>query len=578
MHVDGGPPLLDPYAPALAGGETWGRSDDLRGPGVGRRYRGLWLDLERPAGERAAAPPRPRPDRRVVYELHVRGFTRHPSAGVARPGTYLGLIEKIPYLVSLGVTTVELLPVFEFDETENPRRNPAGGSRLLNFWGYSPVSFFAPKAGYAADATPGAAVGELRQLVDECHRAGLEVVLDVVYNHTAEGGGGSGDAVFSLRGLDPRAYYLHEEATGRPIDVTGCGNTVNGNHPVTRRLIVDSLHHWVERYGVDGFRFDLAAFVYRDERGKVVERPPLLEAIAAEPALAGRLLIAEPWDVTGFTPVGGFPAPWLEWNGRFRDDVRRWLRGERVERERTALRLAGSPDIFGPPRGRHHAIDFVTCHDGFTLADLVAYERKRNDANGEGNADGSDHNHAWNCGVEGPTSDPAVLALRERQATNFQILLAVTGGTPMLLAGDERGRTQQGNNNAWCQDNETGWLDWGSSEPARVDAVRRLMELRRELARADRTRVAVIEPYAPPGQRPPASLLLYPGTPSFAVAVNASASPARFPLPAPPTGRKWALAADSALTDPVPVGPERPQLAGSEVELAARSVRVLVAV
>lgn len=514
----------------------------------------------------------------MIYELHVRGFTRHGSSRVAHPGTYLGLIEKIPYLVSLGVTTVELLPVFEFDETENPRRNPLDGSRLLNFWGYSPVSFFAPKAGYASDPTPGAAVSELRRLVDECHRAGLEVVLDVVYNHTAEGAGGEGDPLLSLRGLDARAYYLHDETSGAPIDVTGCGNTVHANHPVTRRMILDSLLHWTERYGVDGFRFDLAAFAYRDEQGRIRERPPLLEAIAAEPALAGRLLIAEPWDVTGFSPPGGFPEPWLEWNGRFRDDVRRWLRGERVERERAALRLAGSPDLFSPPRTRHHAVDFVTCHDGFTLADLVAYERKRNDANGEQGRDGSDHNHAWNCGVEGPTGDPAVLALRERRSTSFQILLAVTGGTAMLLAGDERGRTQQGNNNAWCQDNATGWLDWGEEEPPRVDAVRRLMELRRELARAGRESVAVIEPYAPPGQTPPASLLLFPGSPSFAVAVNASAALARFPLPAPPTGRTWALAADSALADPVPVGPERPQLAGSELELEPHSIRVLVAV
>jgi len=577
VHVDGGPPLVDPYAPALAGGETWGRSDDLRGAGVGRRYRGLFLDLARRAGEAAPPAPRVRPGERVIYELHVRGFTRHPSSKVAHPGTYLGLIEKIPYLVSLGVTTVELLPLFEFDETENPRRNPSDGSRLLNFWGYSPVSFFAPKAGYAADPTPGAAAAEMRLLIDELHRAGLEVVLDVVYNHTAEGGGGAGDPLLSLRGLDARAYYLHDEASGKPLDFTGCGNTVAADHPVTRRLIVDSLRHWVSVYGVDGFRFDLAGFFYRGAGGRPLERPATLEAIGAEPELAGRLLVAEPWDVTGFTPVAGFPRPWLEWNGRFRDDVRRLVRGERVERERMALRLAGSPERFAPPRSRHHAVDFVTCHDGFTLADLVAYERKHNQANGEGNRDGSDHNLSWNCGVEGESSDPKVAALRARQIANLLVLLAATGGTPMLLGGDEGGRSQRGNNNAWCQDNEVSWLDWSRVDGARAEMVRRLLGLRRELAANPRAEVAMVAPYAPPGTAPAATLWHFPGAPAFAVAVNAGESEVRFPLPAPAAGRSWSLAADSARAEPVPVAPERPALAGSELALAPRSVRVLVA-
>ncbi|KAB2964010.1 MAG: glycogen debranching enzyme, partial [Thermoanaerobaculia bacterium] len=320
-RVDGGAPLCDPYAPLLSGGEVWGRSADDAEPQVGRRYRGLVAPLPAPAAGRAARPVI-EPGRRVIYELHVRGFTRHASSGVARPGTYLGLIDKIPDLRELGVTTVELMPVFEFDETENPRRAPATGARLLNFWGYSPVSFFSPKAGYASDPTPGAAAGELATLIDELHRSGLEVVLDVVYNHTGEGGGGVAAALHSWRGFDAGAYYLLEPGSGRPLDLTGCGNTVHLNHPVTRRLVLDSLRHWVEVYGVDGFRFDLAAVLFRGERGQPLERSPLAEEIGADRALAGRLLIAEPWDATGFSPESGFPEPWLEWDGEFRDGVR----------------------------------------------------------------------------------------------------------------------------------------------------------------------------------------------------------------------------------------------------------------
>jgi glycogen operon protein len=585
VRVDGGPPLLDPYAPCLSGGEEWGRSDSAIAPGVGRRYRGLWI----PEAVSRAGVPVSRPSiaeaDRVVYELHVRGFTRHPSSGVSAPGTYRGLVEKIPYLKSLGVTSVELLPVFEFDETENFRSNPATGERLLNFWGYSPVSFFAPKAGYAASREPGAAAIELREAVDELHRAGIEVLLDVVYNHTAEGRGGARDPRHSFRALDPRGYYLHHPGDGSPVDVTGCGNTVAANHPVARRLIVDSLVHWAAVYGVDGFRFDLAAFFFRGAGGAILERPPVLEEIAREPALAGRRLIAEPWDVTGFTPGGGFPPPWAEWNGRFRDDARRLWRGDPVASRTVALRLAGSPDRFAAPRSRFDAIDFVACHDGHPLADLVAYEDKHNESNGEGNADGANHDFSFNCGVEGATDDPAILALRERQVRNLLATLFATAGTPMLLAGDERGRSQAGNNNAWCQDNEVGWVDWGvGTEPERVELVRRGFALHRELAAISRDEVARLSPFATAERRAGATMALFRGPSAgraCAVAVNPTGEPVRFPLPAAPDRAAWRLALDSARPGlaGIPDPAARPGFdpATSEVELAPCSVRILTA-
>ncbi|HSM12601.1 MAG TPA: glycogen debranching enzyme, partial [Thermoanaerobaculia bacterium] len=466
-RVGEGPWLLDPYAALVSGGEAWGRSDDLRGPGVGRRHRALvvedrfdWQGIGRP----------PAPTGRVIYELHVRGFTRHASSGVSHPGTYAGVIEKIPELVELGVTTVELMPVFEFDETENSRRDPATGRRLLNFWGYSPISFFAPKAGSASDPGPGAAARELRTLVRELHRAGLEVILDVVYNHTAEGAGGDGDPLLSWRGFADEVYYLGDPATGEPLDVTGCGNTVNVNHPVVRRLILDSLRHWSRDYRVDGFRFDLAAVFCRGEHGEILERPPLVEEIAADPELSGRLLIAEPWDAAGFTPPVGFPSPWLQWDGETRDGLRRFVGRMEPGAPAIAGRLTGAR----PARGSvpaERCVRYVACHDGRPLADVVAWAAKHNEANGEGNRDGWDGEVAWNGGVEGPTDDPTILARREREVRLLLALLACVPGQLMLTAGDERGRTQRGNTNAWCQDNEIGWLDWGEGgDPVRGDA------------------------------------------------------------------------------------------------------------
>ncbi len=588
--MDGGPELLDPYARSLTGGEVWGdRSSEAAGWKF-RRYRSLFQPVAALAPG-VGRPPRPQiaDSERVIYELHLRGFTRHPSSGVAHPGTYLGLIEKIPYLQSLGITTVELLPLLEFDETENFRRNPVTGERLLNYWGYSPVSFFAPKASYASDATPGAAQAELMTMIDALHAAGLEVVVDVVYNHTAEGGGGASDPLHSFRGLAEETYYLRDPATRRPLDVTGCGNTVNTNHPVVRRLILDSLRFWSEEIGVDGFRFDLASAFYRGLSGEKLTASPLAAEIAADPVLAGRLLIAEPWDVTGFTPPAGFPPPWREWNGAFRDDVRRWVRGDEVAPRTLELRLAGSPDLFPPPQSRAAAIDFVTCHDGFPLADLVSYSTKANRENGEEDRDGSSFNLSSNHGVEGETSAPEILATRHRQVANFLALLLLSRGTPMLLAGDERGRSQRGNNNAWCQDNEISWLDWNLAAGRREALVRGLLALRRELADlafGEWSECAAFHPPAGPdaGRSERAVLLVTrdeTGGRSVLLALNPGAAPVRFPLPRAAAGKPWRLAFDSFVEAAETHAPpaERPQFAPGTSELGVQphSIRILLA-
>lgn len=570
----------------MTGGEVWG---DRSWEAAGRRFR-PYRSFFHPVTVLAPGhgrPPRPRvtDSERVIYELHLRGFTRHPSSGVAHPGTYLGLIEKIPYLVDLGVTTVEILPLLEFDETENFRRNPVTGERLLNFWGYSPVSFFAPKAGYAADRSAGAAQTELMQMIDALHAAGIEVVVDVVYNHTAEGGGGASDPLHSFRGLAEDAYYLRDPATGRPLDVTGCGNTVNANHPIVRRLILDSLRFWAEEIGVDGFRFDLAAAFYRGLSGEKLTDSPLVAEIAADPRLAGRLLIAEPWDVTGFTPAAGFPPPWREWNGAFRDDLRRFVRGDAVPAQTLELRLAGSPDLFPPPHPQSAAIDFVTCHDGFPLADLVAYEGKHNLENGEGDRDGSSANLSANNGAEGATDDPEIQARRARQAANLLALLLLSRGTPMLLAGDERGRTQGGNNNAWCQDNAISWLDWSRDDRGREGLVRRLIELRRELSSFPFSEWSTIAPFHGAGSpsRSLATMLVTrdgTGDRVLLLALNPGPSAECLPLPRAPGGVAWRLLFDSFAESAgvAPASPAPRELASgtSELRVQPRSLRILV--
>jgi len=394
--------------------------------------------------------------RTIIYEMHVRGFTRHESSGVGDTtrGTFAGLIEKIPYLVDLGISAVELLPIFQFDAQDCPPGK-------VNYWGYAPVSFFAPHQAYSSRRDPLGPVDEFRDMVKALHRAGIEVILDVVFNHTAEGD--ERGPTLSFRGLDNSEYYMLEADPSRYANYTGTGNTLTADHPVVRRLILDSLRYWVEAMHVDGFRFDLASVLARDDAGCPLSNPPVLWDIETDPVLAGTKLIAEAWDAAGLYQVGTFVGDsWKEWNGRFRDDVRAFFRGEAGSVRRVSDRLVGSPDIYGhEEREVEQSVNFVTCHDGFTLNDLVSYERKHNEANGEDNRDGADDNRSWNCGVEGPTDDPSVEALRSRQVKNFLSVTLLSLGIPMISMGDEVRRTQRGNNNAYCQDNEISWLDWG---------------------------------------------------------------------------------------------------------------------
>jgi glycogen operon protein len=453
-RFDGDKLLLDPYGRAVALPRDY-RREAARGLGRNDAWAAKSVVADDHAYDWEGDRPLRRPfSQTVIYEAHVRGFTNHPSSGLSPRlrGSYAGLIAKIPYLVDLGITAVELMPVFQFDVQDAP-------TGRLNYWGYAPLSFFAPHAAYASHRQPLAVLDEFRDMVKALHRAGLEVILDVVYNHTAEGD--AQGPCLSLRGLDNATYYLLGPQ-GDYADYSGCGNTLNANQAVVRRLIFDSLRYWAQVMHVDGFRFDLAAILSRDEQGCPLVRPPVLWDIDSDPVLAGTKLIAEAWDAAGLYQVGNFAGDhWKEWNGRFRDDVRSFVRGDPGVVPALADRLIGSPALYGErPREPAQSINFITSHDGFTLHDLVAYNAKHNDANGEGNRDGHDDNRSWNCGAEGPSDDPEVLALRTRQAKNLLAINLLALGTPMLLMGDELLRSQQGNNNAYCQDNETSWLDW----------------------------------------------------------------------------------------------------------------------
>lgn len=396
----------------------------------------------------------------VIYELHVRSFTNSATSGVKYKGTYAGIVEKIPYLKKLGVNAVELMPVFEFDEFENSRKHPQTGEQLYNYWGYSTVAFFAPKAGFASSGKFGMQVDEFKQLVKELHRAGIEVILDVVFNHTAEGN--EQGPTLSFKGLDNKIYYMLTPE-GYYFNFSGTGNTLNCNNPVVRNLVLDCLRYWASEYHIDGFRFDLASILGRDPWGAPLSNPPLLESLAFDPILSSCKLIAEAWDAGGLYQVGTFPAygRWSEWNGKYRDTVRKYLKGDPGQVGQMAQRVQGSPDLY-QSNGRAPAtsINFITCHDGFTLADLVSFNEKHNEANGEDNRDGGNDNDSWNCGAEGWTDDPGINALRLKQSMNALAMLMTSRGTPMILMGDEFGRSQHGNNNAYCIDSEVTWADW----------------------------------------------------------------------------------------------------------------------
>ena len=455
LRYDAAKVLLDPYARAVVAPDGYDRLAASR-PGDNAKVAMRSVVVDPDAYDWEGDAPLRRPfASTVIYEVHVAGFTRHPSSGVTPGlrGTYAGMIEKIPYLQDLGITAVELMPVFQFDRQDCP-------PGLINYWGYSPVSFFAPHAGYSSRRDPLGPVEEFRDLVKALHRGGIEVILDVVFNHTAEGN--HEGPTLSFRGLDNETYYLLQADRARYADYTGTGNTLNANDAVVRRLICDSLRYWVGHMHVDGFRFDLAAVLSRDESGCPLQRPPILWDIESDPVLAGTKLIAEAWDAAGLYQVGSFVGDaWQEWNGKFRDDVRRFVKSDNDAVVAFGYRFLGSPDLYAhKDRGPEQSINFITSHDGFTLNDLVSYNAKHNEANGEGGRDGSDANLSWNCGVEGPTDDPAIERLRQRQVRNFLALTLLSVGTPMLLMGDEIRRTQGGNNNAYCHDNEISWLDW----------------------------------------------------------------------------------------------------------------------
>jgi len=443
--------LIDPLCPHLLP-RQWGEKCTY-GKAPSCTPAGPAFDWE---GDRPLKTPLPET---VVYELHPRGFTRHSSAGVRHPGTYLGIVDKIPYLQALGITAVELMPVTEFDENDIVFRDPDSSEPLKNFWGYNPVSFFALKSGYAADCRNH--VNEFKSMVKSLHQAGIEVFLDIVFNHTGEGG--YDGPTTSFRGIDNAVYYLLDQENRTYLNFSGCGNTLNCNHPVVRSLIRDALRFWVIEMHVDGFRFDLASILGRDRTGQVLANPPVIEMIAEDPVLRDTKIIAEAWDAAGLYQVGSFSTDsrWAEWNGRFRDDVRAFMAGHDDMVTRLATRIAGSSDLYQTScRSPLSSINFITSHDGFTLYDLVSYEKKRNRANGEDNRDGDNHNLSWNSGFEGDPAPRAVSRLRFRRMRSLATILLLSQGIPMLTAGDEFGRSQQGNNNAWCQDNGIGWIDW----------------------------------------------------------------------------------------------------------------------
>jgi len=479
--------LLDPYARSVSGSSRWGSGHDidhhhdpLAEGGEVHGQHSVVVDgefdwefdqpLNRPLWET------------IIYEMHVRGMTAHENSGVKHPGTFAGLIEKIPYLKDLGITAIELLPINEFDESGNWRRNPLTGERLFDYWGYNSIAFFAAKAAYASDNGVGAEVNEFKTMVKAMHDAGIEVILDIVFNHTSEGD--ERGRTLSFRGIDNSVYYMIDPKTGRHYNYSGCGNTMNCNHPVVRDMILDSLRYWVTEMHLDGFRFDLASILGRGQDGSVLPNPPLLERIAADPVLANTKVIAEAWDAGGLYQVGTFPAwgRWAEWNGKFRDDIRSFVKSDAGAVASLATRLSGSSDLYqGSGRAPYHSINFVTSHDGFTMSDLVSYNMKHNESNGERGADGDNDNHSWNCGEEGPTKSTKINKLRRQQVKNMATLLMLSHGVPMLLAGDEFGRTQNGNNNAYCQDNSTSWVDWSLANKNKelLGFFKRLIQFRR---------------------------------------------------------------------------------------------------
>ena len=598
QRFDGRARLIDPYARALAGTFQRTRGGPILPPKcvvVDDYY-----DWE---GDRHL---RRELSESVIYEMHVRGFTNHPSSGVEHPGTYLGVIEKIPYLQSLGVTAVELMPIHEFPILDIFGNRP----HRPNYWGYDSMAFFAPHRGYAAGDKPGGQVREFKEMVKALHQAGIEVILDVVFNHTCEGN--ELGPTLSFKGLENRVYYMLDNGGGRYRNFSGCGNTVNGNHPIVREMIFHCLRHWVHNYHIDGFRFDLASILSRDRDGNLVPNPPLVEAIAEDPLLADTKIIAEAWDAAGAYQVGSFGQHrWAEWNGKYRDDARRFWRSDPYMLGHFATRLSGSSDLYqAGGRRPYHSINFITSHDGFPLNDWVSYQDKHNEANAEGNRDGDNNNFSCNYGVEGPTRRKSIERIRLRQIKNSLVTLLLSQGVPMLSYGDECRRTQQGNNNAYCQDNEISWFDWALVEKnanlvrfcrsliafrCRQPTVRRKNFLSGRPTGA-RPELPDVNWFTPEGQGvdwngPDRSLVCLLTAPGLAedpegvgrdilLLLNASPEPVPFTLPAAARGIDWRLLADTAADHPDDMFPDAdgPHLPPSgRLTLLDRSLRCYVA-
>jgi glycogen operon protein len=596
LHFDPTKVLLDPYGRAIATPSDYRRSAACR-PGRNDRhaFKSVVADVSTYDWEGDTHLRRPFAET-VIYEMHVGGFTKHPNSGVSpeKRGTFAGLIERIPYLQDLGITAVELLPVFQFDWQDAP----AG---LTNYWGYSPVSFFAPHCRYSSCSDPLAPLDEFRDMVKALHRVGIEVILDVVYNHTAEGG--KNGPTLSFRGLENSAYYIMEDDGGSFANFAGTGNTLNANQSIVRRLILDSLHYWVNEMHVDGFRFDLASILSRDEAGRPIPNPPVLWDIESDPALAGSKLIAEAWDAAGLYQVGHFIGDsWKEWNGQFRDDVRAFVRGDEKMVPRLADRLLGSPDLYGDEgREAEQSINFITSHDGFTLQDLVSYNTKHNEANQEDNRDGSDYTLSSNYGVEGPTDDPSIESLRRRQIKNLLAIDLLSLGAPMILMGDEVRRTQHGNNNAYCQDNEISWFDWSNvqthtdihrfvKELIRLRFVRGSFTREHHLSLEELTRQADIKLHgvnlgSPDFRDDSHSLALsassLPGDVLMHVALNAYQDGLDFELPELPEWATsgWRRVVDTSLESPndITLPPQAPRVDDLSYKVEGRSVVVLIA-
>jgi isoamylase len=583
--------LLDPWA-RLVNDAAWRREAAIDG-GLDTALRAQIVPIDDYDWEGDAPLERPLRDS-IIYELHVRGFTRHPSSAVAHGGTYSGVAEKIPYLRALGVTEVELLPIFAFDRQDVPAAGAALG--LSNYWGYAPLAFFAPHSHYAAGEDPRR---EFRDMVKALHAAGIGVILDVVFNHTAEAG--PAGPTMSFKGLANDVFYmLDTEEREEYLDYTGCGNTLNANHPFVTQFVLECLRFWAREMHVDGFRFDLASTFARGEDGAPISKPPVVASIEFAHELVGAHLIAEPWDAAGLYQVGSFPGGrFAEWNGRYRDGVRRFLRGEPGVLGEVATRLAGSSDLYlHASKTPQSSINFVTCHDGFTLYDLVSYDRKHNLANAEHDRDGRDDNHSWNSGIEGPTDDPAIQRLRGQRARNFMALLMLSQGVPMFAAGDEVLRTQRGNNNAYCQDNDLNWLDWSFSPAARgmLRFTRELIALRKRHPSLRRTRFLNGRSENEPGEihwfgetlEPPdwhdarARVLCFtlagiePSEPTLHVMINMASTVRVLPLPEA-AERAWRRIVDTTLLPPEDVVPTGVPVAAERYRLGPHGMAVFEA-